>query len=336
MKAIMYHYVRPAPEGLPFFRYLHIDDFARQLDWFERHDRFVTREEFERASVTGEVPEGVVLTFDDGLADHYSYVLPMLLERRLFGLFYTCTAPLERQKLLDVHRIHLLLGRLGGHVASQRLCDCLNPEMLSDRDVTEFREATYTTQDNDRATTSFKRIMNYIISYEHRERLLDQLFTQEFGDEGDARGFYLNAEQIREMDRRGMVVGSHGVNHYVFSKLPLEQQRDEIVRSFDSLGSLLGKRVATFCYPYGGRHTFTEETITLLDRAGCLYAFDVNPRAVTATDLIENRQALPRYDCNRFPHGRASLGTTRAQQAAWGSLAPAGTHLPCPAKVSIS
>ena len=34
MKAIMYHYVRPAPEQLPHFRYLHVTDFARQLDWF--------------------------------------------------------------------------------------------------------------------------------------------------------------------------------------------------------------------------------------------------------------------------------------------------------------
>ena len=96
MKAIMYHYVRPAPEQLPYFRYLHIDDFARQLDWFARHDRFLSREEFCNACETGDARDGIVLTFDDGLADHYSYVLPLLVERGLFGIFYVCTAPLER------------------------------------------------------------------------------------------------------------------------------------------------------------------------------------------------------------------------------------------------
>ena len=36
MKALMYHYVRPWPEDLPYFRYLHIDDFCRQLDWLQK------------------------------------------------------------------------------------------------------------------------------------------------------------------------------------------------------------------------------------------------------------------------------------------------------------
>jgi peptidoglycan/xylan/chitin deacetylase (PgdA/CDA1 family) len=315
MKAIMYHYVRPAPEQLPYFRYLHIDDFARQLDWFARHDRFLSREEFDVARETGEVRDGVVLTFDDGLADHYTYILPLLVERGLFGIFYVCTAPLERRKLLDVHRIHLLLGRLGGEVALRRLSECLDGAMLSDTHVKDFREATYSSQDNDHATTAFKRILNYLISYEHRERVLDQLFAQEFGHEGLAQDFYLSAAQIREMDRLGMVMGSHGVNHYVFSKLPVESQREEITGSFASLARLLGKPVTTFCYPYGGRHTFTEETVSLLEQAGCLYSFAVNPRAVTSADLTGNRQALPRYDCNLFPHGKASLGTARAQLA---------------------
>jgi peptidoglycan/xylan/chitin deacetylase (PgdA/CDA1 family) len=316
MKAIMYHYVRPAPQQLPHFRYLHIDDFARQLDWFERHDHLLSRAEFDAAHETGEALDGVVLTFDDGLADHYTFVLPMLVERGLFGIFYVCTAPLERRKLLDVHRIHLLLGRLGGQVALQRLSERLDPEMLSDAHVQGFREATYCSQDNDRATTSFKRTLNYMISYEHRERLLDQLFAEAFGSEHCAQDFYLSADQIRELDRVGMVVGSHGINHYVFSKLPIEQQSEEISGSFDSLARLLGKPVTTFCYPYGGPHTFTQETVSLLDGAGCQYAFAVNPREVTSADLLGNRQALPRFDCNMFPHGKASSGRTRAEHAA--------------------
>ena len=122
----MYHYVREAPDRLPYFRYLHVDDFARQLDWFAESNRLVSRDEFDEACRTGRVPEGFVLTFDDGLADHHRFVLPLLKERGLFGIFYICSGPLERRKLLDVHRIHLILGRLGGEAAMERLqtpCD---------------------------------------------------------------------------------------------------------------------------------------------------------------------------------------------------------------------
>jgi Polysaccharide deacetylase len=317
MKVIMYHYVRPAPEKLPYFRYLHVEDFARQLDWFAENHGFVTHEQFQRARATGEVPEGVVLTFDDGLADHYEYVLPLLKERGLFGFFSICTWPYESGRLLDVHRVHLILGRLGGQTALHRLSQLLTDEMLGDAHVQEFREATYSHQDNDRATTLFKRTLNYLISYKYRESILNQLFNEEFGAEEEvARGFYLSPDRIREMDSAGMIVGSHGVNHYVFSKLSVGEQREEISRSFAHLTRLLGKPVTTFCYPYGGGHTFTHDTPMLLDEAGSLFAFNVEPRDVTAEDLTKSPQALPRYDCNMFPHGRASFGPRRAQQAA--------------------
>ena len=114
---------------------------------------------------------------------------PLLKERGLFGIFYICSAPVERRKLLDVHRIHLILGRLGGDAAMQRLQLHLREEMLGDAHRTEFREATYRNQVNDDATTTFKRMLNYWISYEYREAVLDALFEEEFGDQRrDRRG----------------------------------------------------------------------------------------------------------------------------------------------------
>src|SRR5262245_20012585 len=318
MKAIMSHYVRPEPDQLPYFRYLHVQDFARQLDWLGERHGFVSRAAFELALATGQAPAGVVLTFDDGLADHHQHVLPELCKRGLFGLFYVCTSPLERGKLLDVHRIHLLLGRLGGLRALKRLSGHLREGMLSDAHRREFNEATYANQDNDLATNTFKRILNYLISYEVRESILDELFGEEFADEKSAaRKFYLDADQMREMDRAGMVIGSHGVGHYVFSKLSLSRQREEIVGSLAVLSRILGKPVDTFCYPYGGRHTFTAETIGLLQQTGIRFTFDVNARDITCADLASMPHALPRYDCNMFPHGLASTGAARARQPAW-------------------
>ena len=50
----------------------------------------------------------------------------------------------------------------------------------------------------------------------------------------------LKPKSVRWIDY-GMVMGSHGVHHYVFSKLPLERQREEIAGSFASLATLLGE-----------------------------------------------------------------------------------------------
>ncbi len=42
MKIIMYHYIRESLKQLPNFRYLHIENFKKQLDFFEKEFGFVT------------------------------------------------------------------------------------------------------------------------------------------------------------------------------------------------------------------------------------------------------------------------------------------------------
>lgn len=118
MKTIMYHYVRKGAKDLPFFRYLDADNFKKQLDFFEAKFGFVNFDEFlrlkEEPELINELKDKVLLSFDDGLKDHIDFVLPELLRRGIFGLFFIPTGVYERKKALDVHRIHYLLGMAGG------------------------------------------------------------------------------------------------------------------------------------------------------------------------------------------------------------------------------
>jgi peptidoglycan/xylan/chitin deacetylase (PgdA/CDA1 family) len=313
MKAVMYHYVREAQPDLPHFRYLHVQDFERQLEHFAEYHGFVARDAFFASLETGTPVPGMVLTFDDGFADHHDIVLPILERLGLWGLFFIPTAMYATGRLLDVHRIHLLLGRHGGIAMLAALEELLTPAMLSHEHVQEFRELTYTRQDNDAATTRFKRILNYFIAYEHRGPVLDRLMQRFWPDEAAlTRRFYVTPQGLRRMHGRGMVIGSHGANHLVFSKLDLALQTLEIEQSFEFLGQVLEEKITTFCYPYGGFHIFTPQTERLLAERGCRAAFNVEPRDIEMPDLRSRPQALPRYDCNQFPHGQASYGLMRA------------------------
>jgi len=64
--------------------------------------------------MSGEPSSGVILTFDDGLSDHYEYVFPILNELNQWGTFYISTSPFHNKKLIDIHRIHMLVGKYGG------------------------------------------------------------------------------------------------------------------------------------------------------------------------------------------------------------------------------
>ncbi|WP_262868086.1 hypothetical protein [Campylobacter novaezeelandiae] len=122
MKIIMYHYVREKTKDLPFLRYLSFKNFCKQLDFFEKNFGFVKYEDFinlkKDMNYFKELKDKILLTFDDGLIDHYNFVFFELLKRNLFGLFFIPTRILHQKKALDVHRIHYLLGRYGGGIKS--------------------------------------------------------------------------------------------------------------------------------------------------------------------------------------------------------------------------
>lgn len=308
MKAIMYHYVRKGNPEMPHFRHLDFDDFRKQLDHFQATYRFVSQAELMGAISSGEpVKGGIVLTFDDALDDHYRYVFPELKQRGLWGIFYVPAAPYLFDKILDVHRIHLLLGKCGGEKILRALQGIISDDMLTDSGVSEFRMMTYSAQNNDAATDQVKRTLNYYISYEYRERVIDKLMGQFFvPGKISADIFYMSKQAIKEMHEAGMVIGSHAINHLVMSKLTPDEQQEEITRSFGLLNDFVGELpIKTFCYPYGGFYSFTDDTERMLEEAGCHFSFNVEHRDIEQKDLSARRQALPRWDCNLFPYGKA-------------------------------
>jgi len=306
MKSIMYHYVQKDDPLLPNFNHLDVEDFKLQLDYFSSNFGFVSKDCFLESLTTGEPVNGVILTFDDGLKCHFRDVFPILKERGLWGLFYIPTGVFHSQKVLDVHRIHVLLGGGDSSVILNELMGLIKPHQLIDQEREDFTTKTYTFQKNDDATALIKRILNYYISYEYREHVLDQLCSKFVDPELlKVETFYATKEEILAMEEEGMIIGSHTVNHPVLSKLTPLQQFEEIQPSFDTLSSFgLDLTIKTFCYPYGGFHSFTDDTEQLLKDQDCLFSFNVESRDIERMDLVFRPQALPRYDCNEFPFGQ--------------------------------
>ena len=306
MKPVMYHYVRPRAEGLPHFPYLALADFERQLDTFASTYGFVGRQAFVDWVEGGPSPDGVLLTFDDGLRDHRDFVLPVLRERGLFGLFYVPSGPSITGRILDVHKVHLTVGRMGGRAVLTWLV-ANTPELLlraGGEDAT-----AYAVQKSDPATKLVKHLFNWQLMKEERSAALDALLSHAFGgavprwDE-----FYLDREATRELSEAGMGIGPHSHMHEVASRLAPECQRKEIELSCAFVESVGGSRLWGYCYPHGVAASFSPETEKAVADAGCPFAFAVEASDITAPLAETRRFALPRHNCNAFPHGAVSYG----------------------------
>lgn len=308
MKAIMYHYVRQFDNGLPNFRFLDVDNFEKQLDFFQEKFGFVSKDEWLNVIKRKKLESAkgkVLLTFDDALACHFEYVFKVLNRRGLWGVFYVPTQPYQKNKVLDVHRIHLLCGAFDGSHLLSALKASLDENMIPDEKRKEFQEQTYTRQDNYEGISEFKRILNYFVSYEYREDLIDSV-AYKLNYLFQTSKFYVPLEKLKQMQLAGNIIGSHSISHPVMSKLSKIDQHSEINDSFGYLSANIKLDLKTYCHPYGGFHSFNEQTVKVLEASGVDFSFNVESRDICDDDLTSSIQFLPRYDCNEFPFGKAS------------------------------
>lgn len=308
MKAIMYHYVRAPDPDLPHFRFLNIANFRLQLNYFAAHHGFVTRAEWDAYVRGGRLPDQpnkVLLTFDDAMSCHYSHVFPELQARGLWGIFYVPTGPYAGAGLLDVHRIHLLCGAHDGQALWEHARTLVSEDMVPYARRAAFREATYAVQVNAPGVSEFKRLLNYFIDEALRSALIDRIAAH-FGTTFNPARFYVPESSLRQMAGSGMVIGAQSAGHPVMSKLDAPAQRHEIATSLEWVDRIAGKQDwRSYCHPYGGFHSFDDTTVALLNEHRVDFSFNVEARDITAADIAGQRHALPRYDCNLFPHGQA-------------------------------
>ena len=306
MKPIMYHYVRPNATDLPYFPYLRLADFERQLDEFERAYGFVGRDAFLRWSEGGSAPDGVLLTFDDGLRDHAEFVLPALSARGLFGLFYVPSGPVTTGHILDVHKVHLVLGKLGGPEVLAWLKNN-KPRLLPSEQGNGFAGTHYATQVADQATKFVKHLFNWKLAETEKSEVLDALLNFAFdGSPPRWQEIYLDESALKALSDVGMGVGPHGHSHEVTSRLSLERQKEEVDISCAFVDRVGGSRRWGYCYPFGAPSSFSRETEEAVAKAGCPFAFAVEAKDIVAPLARVDRYALPRHNCNAFPYGAVS------------------------------
>jgi peptidoglycan/xylan/chitin deacetylase (PgdA/CDA1 family) len=110
----------------------------------------------------------------------------------------------------------------------------------------------------------------------------------------------LDWSDVRELRKRGVIFGSHTVNHRILKKLAFEELEAEIGKSKIEIESRLGEPVESFSYPYAfpeGRVDFLVEYFRILNKYGFVYA------VTTVIGRVGNRDnllALKRLPVNEY------------------------------------
>lgn len=111
-------------------------------------------------------------------------------------------------------------------------------------------------------------------------------------------------DQLREMNRDGMEIGSHGVGHRMLAKLPAAQMTEEVVRSKSTIEREVGTPAQVISYPVGGYDAFDIETVDAVRSAGfrmaCSYVSGSSEAAAGSRYSMRRLPVEREMDCAWF------------------------------------
>lgn len=301
----MYHYTR----DLVHSRYPNIKGLDKrllreQLEYFKSHFNVVTMEQVME-SVEGKynLPENaLLLTFDDGYIDNYTYAMPLLEEYRMQGAFFIPGKTFATHQLLDVNKIHYMLASADINKLVKDVKEKMNYYRGGEFDfpTTEELWNKYAIENrwDCKETIFVKRMLQTVLPERLRNQISSELFKKYVGvtEEQLAYELYMTEEQIRTMKRHGMFIGVHGYDHYWLGKLSKEQMQQDISKALEILDEFIDGKRWVMNYPYGN---YSQDVLEFVKSKGACVGLSTEVRVAEIGK--DNALTLPRFDCNDFP-----------------------------------
>lgn len=286
LQVMMYHYVRDpgdaaeAGSGIPG---LSKEKFCAQVDELARTHNMVGWNDVRGALVEQKaLPErACLLTFDDGVCDHYLNVFPELARRNIAGLFFVMARENENVVPLP-HKLHYLIAHFGLEALRDEVWNCLNE---TQRVIFRTAEARYRVRWNSETNVVkgiFQRDLESSIG-----PLLTELMEQNIGPERELARLFLTNAQAKEMRAGGMNLGGHSRTHPWFDFIDAARRETEI-RASQAWLETVEQAPFAFAYPYGG---LAEDAPSLLQQNNFGAAFTTHEQ-VEQTDSFY----IGRYD----------------------------------------
>lgn len=296
MKSIMYHYIRNKSKLFPNYDILEKKDYINQIKNFEKKNGLINS--YEELFISS---DKFLPTFDDGFKDHI-FAAEVLKKHNSIGIFFIPTLPLKNNIILDVHKTHLILGKVRSFEALNELEKYLYKNKITNfyknNEKIKYKSA-YKDQIDEDKKKEFKKIMNYYGDLKLKHKILDYLLKK-FDINTKPKNYYLNKKEIKYLKSIGMIIGSHSESHTLLSRLSYKEQFKELNNSKIFLEKIINKSIDTFCYPFGRKISYNDNTLKILKKLKYKFAYSVEERDISFKDIQKKPYELPRYNCNLF------------------------------------
>jgi len=292
MKAFMYHDIRDS--GKTYFKtrmklksFLSIQQFRNQLKHILENYEVISSSDIERVNFSAPQQHYAILTFDDGLLDHY-HVASILQEFGIKGTFLIPTLAVRDRKMIKSHKIQFILASGNEKKVVQSILS--HPKIKSEQEAkTLWDDYSVSHWKNNWWSEEMVFVTNFLRQDIRGTEITDALFTDFVTkDEVDfCADFYLTESQIDEMLLAGMEIGGHG---YTSEGLALLKNQEEDIQLSLEYIQKFHQKPMTFSYPNG---SYNEDTIHYMNKYGVKYAYTTVSQPLNSE---MNFLEIPRFD----------------------------------------
>jgi peptidoglycan/xylan/chitin deacetylase (PgdA/CDA1 family) len=229
--------------------------FSAQIRFLKRHADLIVPDQIEDARRSR--GRFVLVTFDDGYRDNYEDAFSVLRAESVPATFFIATGYIDEPRLPWWDAIHAL---------------------IESTEATQLRLPEFDIQQGLAAAERADAVRLLLRVYKglpgpRAQALLDALGALPGSRVPAAKEQWMSWDMLREMQAAGMQIGGHTLHHPVLSRLPIEEQREEILGCIERLQVELGRPIRAFAYPVGNRDSFNADTRSVLREAAVRYAF---------------------------------------------------------------
>ena len=296
---LCYHYLRLNKQSDPFPRILgtNIDEFQNHLSMLQKNYHVISLKDALSIS-TGEdgfnkKNIGILITFDDGLSDHYT-AAKILSELNISAIFFIPTCILEEKLPANPIIIHYTIAVFGIEKFLKEFRESLVNNKLDSKlfDLQYSKSKDNLGETISRIKSTFKYKLGY---YDSRKILLDiykNLFSSEY--KNMLSTIHLTESQIREMLEMGHHVGTHTYSHISVAATELNSDDfiKEIISPKNYLEQKFNTKVNSFSYPFGGKNDCLSSSELIKKTSEYNLAF-------TVEEILNTRNTSP-YQLGRY------------------------------------
>ena len=296
---LCYHYLRLNKQSDPFPRILgtNIDEFQNHLSMLQKNYHVISLKDALSIS-TGEdgfnkKNTGILITFDDGLSDHYT-AAKILSELNISAIFFIPTCILEEKLPANPTIIHYTIAVFGIEKFLKEFRESLVNNKLDSKlfDLQYSKSKDNLGETISRIKSTFKYKLGY---YDSRKILLDiykNLFSSEY--KNMLSTIHLTESQIREMLEMGHYVGTHTYSHISVAATELNSDDfiKEIISPKNYLEQKFNTKVNSFSYPFGGKNDCLTSSELIKKTSEYNLAF-------TVEEILNTRNTSP-YQLGRY------------------------------------